>query len=163
MKFYKNTDFGLTLKRIVFVLWYKRNYIIYINVKEITVSQHRDSVILSTLNQRQKLTLKQRSFLHYNEFCSYILSNGHNTSNRRRFHVEISSIRQYRQKSTSFRRPFWCNFDTRKIDVNFNVPFWCNSDGWEIDATSTSFFWCVFQSQRILVVLMSTFGKFSTS
>ena len=123
MKFYKNTDFGLTLKRIVFVLWYKRNYIVYVNVKEITVFQHRDSVILSTLNQRQKLTLKQRSFLHYNEFCSYILSNGHSTSNRRRFHVEISSIRQYKQKSASLPRPFWCNFDTRKIDVNLMFLF----------------------------------------
>ena len=83
-------ELSLCYDIILFLNYILLNYIIYINAKEITVFQHRDSVILLTLNQRQKLTLKQRSFLHYNEFCSYILPNGHNTSNRRRFHVEIS-------------------------------------------------------------------------
>ena len=62
-----NVDFALTLKDIFFLYHDIRfeklkNYNLYINVEKITVFQRQNNVILSTLNQRWNLTLKQRWF-----------------------------------------------------------------------------------------------------
>ena len=57
---WNNVDFGLTLRNFVLISWYLKNYNLYINVEKITVFQRRNNVILSTLNQRWNLTLKQR-------------------------------------------------------------------------------------------------------
>ena len=62
-----NVDFALTLKDIFFLYHDIRfeklkNYNLYINVEKITVFQRQNNVILSTLNQRWNLTLKQRGF-----------------------------------------------------------------------------------------------------
>ena len=47
-------------RNFVVISWYLKNYNLYINVEKITVFQRRNNVILSTLNQRWNLTLKQR-------------------------------------------------------------------------------------------------------
>ena len=51
-----------TENNFILILWYWRNYNLEINVEIVTVFQRRNNVILSTLNQRRNLTLKQRWF-----------------------------------------------------------------------------------------------------
>ena len=49
-------------RNFVLISWYLKNYKLYINVEKITVFQRQNNVILSTLNQRWNLALKQRWF-----------------------------------------------------------------------------------------------------
>ena len=59
---WNSVDFGLTLKTTLFLLWSLRTCNFSIDVEKITVFQHWNNIILSTLNQRRNLTLKERWF-----------------------------------------------------------------------------------------------------
>ena len=98
--------------------------------------------------------------------------NGHTTSNRRGFDVDITWIRRrpnFDEFPRHFRVLFRCNFDGRKVYVvstyffrcNFTSRkihvvstyfFRCNFDGWRIHVVSTCFFLCNFDGQKTHVV-----------
>ena len=76
-----------------------------------------------------------------------VFPNGHTTSNRRRFDVDIMSIRQrpnFDEFPSRFHVLFRCNFADRKIHVVSTYFFGCNFDGGKIHVVSTHFFGCNF-------------------
>ena len=71
-----------------------------------------------------------------------VFPNGHTTSNRRRFDVDIMSIRQrpnFDEFPSRFHVLFRCNFADRKIHVVSTYFFGCNFDGGKIHVVSTHF------------------------
>ena len=85
----------------------------------------------------------------------YGYPNGHSTSNRRRFDVDITWIR-WRPNFDKFPRHFQvlfrCNFADRKIYVVSTYFFRRNFDGWKIHVVFTYFFRCNFNGKKIHVV-----------
>ena len=81
-----------------------------------------------------------------------MLRNGHTTSNRRRFDVDITSIRRrpnFDEFPRRFHVLFRCNFAGRKIHVVSTYFFRCNFDGRKIHLVSTCFFRCNFFRRNI--------------
>ena len=83
----------------------------------------------------------------------YELPNGHTTSNRRGFDMDITSIRR-RPNFDEFPRHFR-DFDGRKIHVVSTYFFRCNFDGRNMHVIFTYFFQHNFDGQRFDIV----FGK----
>ena len=81
--------------------------------------------------------------------------NGHSTSNRRRFDVDITSICRrpnFAEFPRRFHVLFQCNFADRKIKVISTYFVQCNFDGGKIHVVSTYFFRCNFDGGKIHVV-----------
>ena len=78
--------------------------------------------------------------------------NGYTRSNRRRFNVDITSIRR-RPNLDEFPRHFHvlfrCNFASLKIRVVSTYFFRCNFDGRKIHMVSTYLFRCNFYGRKI--------------
>ena len=82
----------------------------------------------------------------YSRFNAW-LPNGHTTSNRRWFDVDVMSIRRrpnFDEITRRFHVLFRCNFDGGKIHVVSTYFFQCNFDGRKIHLISTYFFRCNF-------------------
>ena len=144
---------------------------LYINVEKITVSQRRNNVSLSTLNQRRNLMLKQRWFWvdSKKQICFYnmIPEKSKSLYNvemmtilQRRNNVSLSTLNQRRNWMLKQR---WFLVDHKNI---FVLMFYSNFDWGIIDVIlmhifdSPCFFWCVFKRKKIVVVL-SLIDKFS--
>ena len=81
--------------------------------------------------------------------------NGHTTSNRCRFHVDIMTIRQrpnFDKFSRHFHVLFRCNFADQKIQVVSTYFFRRNFNGQKIHFVFTYFFRCNFDVRIIHVV-----------
>ena len=84
-----------------------------------------------------------------------IIPNGHTTSNRRGFDVDITSIRRrpnFDEFPRHFHILFRCDFTGRKIHVVSTYFFRCNFAGRKIHVVSTYFFRCNFAVRKIHVV-----------
>ena len=85
--------------------------------------------------------------------------NGHTTSNRCGFDVDITSIRRranFDQFPPHFRVLFRCNFDGRKIHVVSTYFFRCNFDGRKIHVVSRTFI-SVISMVEICTLFLLTF------
>ena len=93
--------------------------------------------------------------IYYFRLCFSFSPNGHTTSNRCRFDVDIMSIRR-RPNFDDFPRRFHvlfqCNFTDRKIHVVSTHFFRSNFDGGKIHVVSTYFFRCNFDGGKIHLV-----------
>ena len=84
-----------------------------------------------------------------------IQPNGHTTSNRRGFDVDITSIRRrpnFDEFPHHFHVLFRCDFAGRKIHVVSTYFFRCNFAGRKIHVVSTYFFRCNFAGRKSHVV-----------
>ena len=94
----------------------------------------------------------------------WLISNRHTTSNRRRIHVDITSICP-RPNSDEFPRHFyvlfWCNFADRKIYVISTYFFHCYIEGPKIHVVSTYFFQRNFDGRKFTLFPRTYFGVIS--
>ena len=93
-----------------------------------------------------------------------LISNRHTTSNRRRIHVDITSIRP-RLNSDEFPWHFYvlfqCNFADRKICVISTYFFHCYIEGPKIHVVSTYFFQRNFDGRKFTLFPRTYFGVIS--
>ena len=102
--------------------------------------------------------LMRRMKLYTFLLFSIRLPNGHSTSNRHRFDIDITSIHRkpnFGQFSRHSHVLFWCNFADRKVCLVSTYFFRRNFDDRKIHVDSTYIFRRTFDGGKILVV--STF------
>ena len=140
-------------------------FVIILTTKSFINFKRWVKIIVAWKNVSRSLQLTQR-------FWTNVPPNGHTTSNRRQFDVDITSIHRrpnYDEFPRWFHLLFLCNFGDQKIHVVSTYIFWCNFnsrkiyvvstyffrrnfDGRKIHVTSTYFFWCNFDGRKIHVV-----------